>query len=768
MGISAAGWLLYGWRNQGRAAIVGVFFGFVVLGGICLARWHWNLFYQFWLKSLPITAERVYGRVIDARKTEKRWRIDVRVDSIKINQHTQSAQGKIRITLSNTSPPPVPSTAIELIGVRLQHPLPPRNPGMFNYQFYLHTHSIVAVGTADTLKENRKAPGHVLYPVFALREYWVQQIEQHFPAQQAGFLRALLVGDRTQLPPEIRRHFQLTGMMHVLAISGLHVGLVSVLVFNLLKLLGLSIRWRYWGMMGVLISYALLTGAQPPVVRATVMLVLWSIARLISRHTAPLNLLFAAALMLLLFSPNQLFWAGFQLSFTAVLFILVGVQWFSQFQWVRQWQTGSSWQRRLLQYGIYPVVVTLWAQLGTLPFIVTYFHMVSPIAILLNLVVLPAITLLLYLGLLFLIVVSFSEGAAIGVAVMIQWLLQKLFQLVAWASQVPLGHWRVDTGGAVFFAISLGTLIMGGVSSRRWRIIGGYIVAGGLLAMTLVTQLQRPETHVVAMDVGQGDALLISTPHRSVILVDTGPPRDHGYSPIQGLGATFRYMGIHHIHRLLISHPHLDHMGNLREILRMVQVDSVYFPHLPFAYRWQDSLQQWLQNATVPYRAVEAGDVIPVDGSSRLYILAPIPSDPPFDKGVPVTGRRLNNHSMVARLWINGATLLLPGDVERESEYRLMVWKDWLKADILKVPHHGSQTSTVLPWMQLISPQWSLISVGRNNRFGHPSPRVIQRLKRAGSRVLQTTNGAIWLFYSKNRWQLKHWQPVDRFCQAFQ
>ncbi len=767
LGAVGCGLLLMGRQRLGWATVLGLFLGFSVLGGLTLARWHWQVFQQAWLAYLPTTVETVYGRVVAYTPGAKSTRMDVVLDSLQVQGVTITARGKIRVRLPNDHRRWLPETPVILNRVELTHPSSPRNPGSFDYRFYLHTHGFVALARADSVYPAPGTSPGWTQPIAALRQFWLESISAYFPQPQSGFLRALLVGDRMQLDVNIRRSFQLTGMMHVLAISGLHVGLIGAFLFGVLKLLRVPIRWRYSGLVGILLVYTLLTGAQPPVVRATLMISLWALARLISRPSSALNLLFAAALILLLIQPYQLFWVGFQLSFAAVLFILVGMQWMDRQEWVKRWQAGKPWQRKLLRYGIYPMAVTLWAQLGTLPMIVTYFHIVSPIAVLLNLIVLPVITLLLYLGLVFLILVGLWKGGATLLAAGMQMLLKPLFQLVEMASQIPLGHWTVTAGGGVLFIISLGILAMAIVQRSRWRLIMGYGLVVILLGVHLMNRLQPPATEVIAIDVGQGDALMVRTPQRSTILVDTGPPYERGYRPINGIQNVLQTLAIRRVQRLLISHPHFDHMGNVRRLLQQIPVDSVYFPRLPFAYRWQDSLVHWLAVAGVPYRAVQAGDIIPVDASARLYVLAPLPRSPQVSEE-SIGGRTLNNHSLVARLWVAGGSILVPGDVERESEYQLMKWKEWLKADLLKVPHHGSSTSTVLPWLQWVAPQWSVISVGQNNRFNHPAPAVVRRLQQSGSRVLQTAReGAIWLRYQDNRWFQVHWRPVDRFCQAF-
>ncbi len=673
------------------------------------------------------------------------------------------------MTLRNALADSLLEAPVQLVGVQLTKPPPQRNPGEFNYAFYLTSHGIVATGYATDVNPLPQRHPTLWQIIARFRSHLLRSFDDHFSQPYAGFLKALVLGYRFELDNTIKQKFQLAGLMHVLAISGLHVGLLTLFLFTVFRLVQIPSRWHYGILMLFLIGYSMVTGAQPPVIRATVMITLWSIGKLLSRQVNPLNVLFAAVLGILMVQPNQLFWVGFQLSFLAVLFILIGMQGLSRWQWLQQFQQRSMWHYRLVKYGIIPVWVTAWAQLGTLPIVIQVFHIFSPISFLLNLIVIPGITLILYLSILYLIVTPITPGIGRGIAWATQGILQGVWHVVDRAVALPFSSFEISSSMTVPLALlAIGALVCVGVPSRRMRIISGYSLLLLFLGWQFWHQIRQPQADFIAIDVGQGDALVFRTASGKVVLIDTGPGAKKGDRPFRAIQSVFNHLGIHHIHRLLISHPHWDHMGNLLSILQQYPVDSLYYPGIAFQYRWQDSVRIWAQRANVPTRALNAGQIVPVDESSRLFVLSPFLPPGKAPKGIQVTGRVLNNHSLVVLLKMGKTAILLPGDAEQEAERNVLVWGQWLKATILKAPHHGSRTSSIAKWLKRVHPDVAILSVGEGNRFGHPHPDVLKRYHQLGIRILRTDkNGAIWLQYRKHQWETVPWRKGNRFYIGF-
>ena len=664
-----------------------------------------------------------------------------------------------------------PGSQLRLEGVQLDSIPRPRNPGQFHYRQYLYLRGIIC-------QTHFEAPSRMLIePPQSLKAYLragfsllrarlVQQFENHFPQSQAEFMKALILGKREGLDPEIRRDFQLAGLMHVLAISGLHVGFVVLIFHTLLSFLPIYFKHRNNLLMGLLFSYMLLTGGMPPVVRATLMAGLYLLALNLERARDPINVLFASGFIILLMAPNQLFWMGFQFSFLAVGSILL--LW-ERFQPVYQ-QINYRWGRRRWKQWILdgigvPFIITIAAQLGTLPLAILYFHQVSWITLVLNLIVLPWVGLLVGLGFLFLVtsflIPSFGEWVAGFTERLVEW----LFWVVHQAIQIP--------GVALIFpdlTVSHLFILAVGLALAYLSILNRKIhLTLGIIALTLI-MIQIPRgtkgrfLELVAMDVGQGDALVIRTPSGRVALIDVGPS---GRMPNLEftLQPVFYMLDIRRIHHLFISHPHWDHMGNVFPLIERIPVDTVYLAALPFAHRWQDSLVRFLEKRRVPIRWIHAGDRVRIDGQTRFYVVWPLP---PEQRKILRVGRKLNNHSLVMLLNFRGQRILFPGDAEKEAERFLLLWRQLLQAEVLKVPHHGSSTSSIPEFLNLVKPQLAIVSVGERNWFGHPSPEVLNRLRQQGVQVKRTDReGAIWLRFSEDGWKQVRWQKSVHFVQLW-
>ncbi len=689
--------------------------------------------------------------------------MDIRLQSLKVAEKEIPARGKLRVYVPKQFTDLQEGREATLFNVHLAAPPQPRNPGEFDYAFYLNIHGFVATGQADSIHIIPTQGFSLSQWMMGVRRAILSHIEKVFQQPYAGFMKALLIGKRGELDPTVRRQFQLAGLMHVLAISGLHVGFITVLILLVLQWLGVPLVWRYGILIGILVWYAALTGAKPPVIRAMVMIGLWAIARMISRKSNPLNLLFAAGFIILLVQPNQLFWVGFQLSFLAVLFILIGLQWVNGLRWFQRLHDSGRGGRLVANWIVLPAAVTLWAQLGTLPVLVHNFHLLSPVALVLNLIVVPVISLVLYGGVACVILSVLFPAAAMWIGALISGVLTLLFHLVEWAIRIPFSYIPIHQGTLWAAGISALAVSWTQVQEKRWRWILTYVIGFSLVFAHLFVS-HSSGWNVLAIDVGQGDALLIQTPRQQSILVDTGAPVSNGYRPFRGIEAVLRTLNISRINRLVISHPHWDHMGNVNTLLDAVAVDSVYFPRFPYSYRMMDSLKTWLARKDVPSRAVRAGDIIPVDASTRMYILAPLYYLATRMKYSRLSGRIINNASIVALLQMGKTRVLLPGDVERGGEEAVLPWGNWLQAAVLKVPHHGSKTSSIPQWIAAIKPRWAIISVGEKNRFQHPSPGVIARYRTAGARVMRTdAHGAVWLKTDGNQWEVVDWQPRERF-----
>jgi competence protein ComEC len=544
--------------------------------------------------------------------------------------------------------------------------------------------------------------------------------------------RALVLGERGQVPASWRRGLERQGLAHLLAVSGLHVGLMAVLAWLLGSLLTPR-RWRHlrWPRLGApmvaVASYLLLVGPRPSLLRASTMALLALLAQALRRPPSGGNALALFVLVALAGRPSLVHDLGFCLSVGATGALVWGAP-----RLEAAWSDAAGlpggtggWRGAVRR----SLAATTTAQLGTLPWALPAFHLLVPTAPLSNLMALPWAVVMLAAG------VSWCGVACLHPATAAS-LLPLLDGL---AAPVPaLAAWRPGGWGALPWSTTLPGVPEG--------------VLGIALALALAAVLLRPRRGVpllllaltvgwcgvpeagegpelLLLDVGQGDAVLIKDGDRA-ILVDGGGDFA-GRALVPALAAE----GIWRLDGMVVSHPDRDHCGGLRVLADFFPVRKVYSA----VFSWDEGSEcgQWLTAARRrgQHRPLVPGDHLAV-GRWRLEILHPPPSGVLESRGKDPKG---NDRSLVfVATAPGGRRVLLTGDIEAVAERRLLSDPEALACDVLKVAHHGSQTSSTARFLAAARPRLALLSSGRDNPYHHPSPKVVRRLERAGVHVLRT------------------------------
>lgn len=751
-------------RLQGNLSLALLLILFFLMGIFRLAAWKEKHLSKPFLAHLPIIADTLKGEI---RSVEETYRVRAVLALRELVRDSAAVEisGQILLYFPYRYPREIaPGQLLTLNKARIE-PLPERrNPGQFDYGEFLRWRGITAMcRLSDSLQVGVEAAvtgfsaeNRLFYP---LRQKLLGKLETHFPPPAAGFLKALLLGVREDLGRETVEDFQKAGVMHVLAISGLHVGFVALIFYLLLSFLPLYFKYRNLFVIALLVIYMFLTGAQPPVARATLMAALYFIAINLERRGAVFNYLFAAGLIILLFQPQQLFWVGFQFSFAAVLAIVYfypKLQ--AQADRLLEYLENEKWRRRLNRWLIAPFLVSLAAQLGAIPLTMHYFHKFSLISFLLNLPVIPYIGIIVAGGFLCLLLSFLSPVLTDLFANLLSLKIAILIQLVSGAANLPGAYFNISTFDALDILIYLSLLLLlFHFKNVPLRKIFAAACTVFMIAWGTIHLLKTPYFDLLLLDVGQGDAALIATPRGQVLLIDAGPAGEYGSAADAALIPALQYLNRQRVHKLFISHPHLDHLGGTFRLLEYAKVDSVYLPPpLPLADAWNDSLLKTLERFRVPHRLLNPGERVVVDEETRVYALGPFSGA--LETADPAQ-MNLNNYSLALLVNHRGRTLLFPGDSEREAEAYLQLWRDLLKSDFMKVGHHGSTTSTTEDFLALVSPEYAGISAGAGNKFGHPSPQVLKRLAAYGSKIYRTDREkAIWLRIRKGRWERVAWE----------
>lgn len=617
----------------------------------------------------------------------------------------------------------------------------------FSYKDYLARFGIYSLMRRPRIELLASDEGNPFWAaLLAFKGHAAQTINRILAEPYASLLNGILLGIETGIPKGLYETFNLTGTSHIIVISGSNISLIA----GIFLLLGQKILGKRYApplaMAGIII-YTFLVGADAAVSRAAVMGCVFVLAIWVGRPGLALNSLIFSGFVLTLLNPLILSDVGFQLSFMATLGLILLVPplertFFGLLQRLlktEQVGLGMALLNELL-------IVTLAAQIITGPLIVYHFGRLSLVSLLTNLLILPVQPpVMIGGGLAALAGMAWLPlGQALGWLV---WLpLAWTVQMVEWTARLPfasldLGKFPLWLLGLFYAAIGAGIWSanrprtaeeppprfhlpeIGSASTRLW--LGGAAV-GALLVWLAVLSLPDGRLHVAVLDVGQGDAILITTPEGRQILIDGGPTATN---LTWRLGQEMAFWD-HSLDVVINTHPDADHLAGLPPLLGRYQVGQVLTPDVGST---SDLYHEWeLQLAEAHLTPVigQAGMELSLGQGITATLLNPGPASTGEDAA--------NNHSVVLRLEMGRISFLLPGDIEEPIERNLVFQQAPLTATVLKSAHHGSKTSSSEMFLEAVNPQIAVISVGKDNDFGHPSPEVLERYAEHGITVFRT------------------------------
>lgn len=607
----------------------------------------------------------------------------------------------------------------------------------------------------------------------------------------AVMLAAMVTGDHTFLSHSLRVGFERTGSFHMLVVSGLHLGIVAGCVFWILKRLRVPRGWATLLTLAAALGYAMFTGFATPVQRSLWMVALYLVGRVVYRQRSALNTVGFAALVLLAVSPRSLFESGFQMTLLAVVAIagIAGplleatIQPFAkatrdlgqvaidakltprvaQFRLTLRMLADAlgttvhraigwrmlPWSVRVALRMVELVVVAVVVELAmTLPMAV-YFHRITVMALPVNLLIVPLLVMLVPAALATSLTLMMWPAAAVVPAAVVAVLLHGGVWMVRWFGSVGLADMRVSTPllgqAAIFCGFVAAAMVLARGSRWQRRAAWGALALAAVVAVLPRAVEREPGALLVeAVDVGQGDSLLLITPEGKTLLVDGGGigggPQQRGRSQFdvgeEVVSAALWSRGIRRLDVVALSHAHSDHMGGLPAVLRNFRPREMWVGNNPPVKAYQDLLAEAAE-LQVPVRALRAGDSAQL-GSASVSVLAPMADyQPGAEPG--------NNDSLVLHVKYGSSSVMLEGDAEAPVE-RAMLAEQGLNSTLLKVGHHGSATSTTPDFLGRVAPQWAVISCGLRNRYGHPRPEVLEELEAARVRTLSTDLGGATCF----------------------
>jgi competence protein ComEC len=670
-------------------------------------------------------------------KRVKKTIVELEARSLIAHSDTIPVCGRIRVTLEGD----VGYGERLILYGRLNPPPPSRNPGGFDYERWLTGQDIYGIMFPDSVVVVGKNFGNrFILLVERIRSYIGTTIDRDIGGNPGAFLKGIIIGERGVIPTEVREVFRNTGVVHILAVSGLHVSVIAAMLFLVIRLFRLPNYLNIMMTSTCLVMYAFMIDLRPSVVRATIMSILLMITVLTERDTDTLNTLCVAAFAILIWNPQSLFDASFQLSFGAAAGII--------YLYPKIYPLIRVRNRGIDNAVIKPFTVSLSAQAGTTLLAAYYFYRLPVISLIANLFVIPLTGLCIGTGLLLPIVNLLKidilnkvfASAVYGVTTL-------TLSVVNLFGKVPHGHFWIGSPSPLFLVIYF-ILLVSGVNAVYHKLqmrvfdlsqkVFIYTVLSSivLFSSTHLYKLYNPEVRVTYMDVEMGNSTVIEMGN-DIILINGGSY--HRGTP--AVADLLRRKGVRDVSLIFLTSPFSYDIGGLTYILENFNVGCVALPPVPYHTYGYKRFLYTIKEKEIPYRFVARGDrigtfmvknpkkVLPSHIKDASLVLSfdvaqgfspcqrsynPVPTDP-YEYG----------KSNLAK---QGYKILFLGEVENNITEMVE------KADIMKAPYFGGYRNP--SFLEIVRPEVTVISVGRN-RWGVPSQEMIDEYRRYG-RVIRT------------------------------
>jgi len=722
------------------------------------------------VRTEPVTTLKTPLTLADPRPVEPchETALDVDVSSIVGGEAARRVRGKVKVKIAAPNPGLHYGDRVQLIG-ELQAPAAASNPSQFDYRTYLRRQGIRAVlyvsdaGGAEVLHR----AGGIRRLIAIVRGHLIGLINSGAGSGDS-VLAAILAGAVEELSPETIASFRNSGAMHILAVSGLHVGIIAGTVWWIVQMIRLPPRARGLIIVAAVVFYTLLTGARTPAVRAAVMIVIATVGAIIGRRQITINSLALAAFVILLVSPCELYMVGFQLSFLAIFGILhfyVPIRNLlnrlkSPLEDLQALDEQSVWLRLrsvARRWGVPPVSASLAASIGVVPVIACIFNVVNVSGLVCNAVFVPFASLVVVAGFLTLVVqlpLSLIWGGASVLSIPAAVLAGGLEKLAYATTLLPVSYYYASAPPAWFlvayYALLVAIINREALGVRPARLV---IAGAGVLALLAISSLgfaNARRMDVTVFDVRHGNCVFFQSPSGKTLLYDCGTRNPFYDAGSQVAAPALWNRGIHRIDALVISHSDSDHISGAISLISRFRIGCVFVPPGFTDEPIGEFLVRALDDGDVPHRELAAGQVVTLD-DVRVGILSP-----PGSGGLKI-GTGTNDRSLVVRVDCNGRCFLLTGDIETSTVTWLLNSGQDVAADVLMLPHHGASPPDCLALAGAVHPSIIIASCDKATA----SDDLAAALHAKGGQFLRTNDcGAISLLDDDGELTVRTWRPT--------
>lgn len=592
-----------------------------------------------------------------------------------------------------------------------------RNYKGYNYKQYLKTKKIIETVELEKVKILKSSNGSFIHNI---QKYIRDTINGTLTDEEGNLLLAILLGDKDKLSEDIQESFKTSNLSHMLAVSGAHV---SYIILGLTYVLQNSIIGKKNGKIVCIIfllAFMAITNFTPSVTRACIMAILTLFSSIIYRKSDVYTNISVAALITLIFNPYSLLDLGFQLSYGGTIGIII---------FIKRIQEKKS-NSKVINYIKQMALVSIYANIIIIPIMMYHFNTVSFTFIISNIMASPILGIIVITGFLFIIASITVKPLTRLIAIFIKPILSILIKISQICSKLPFSNILVVTP-YMFNVISYYAIILYCIKSKKnnkCKIIICLLIV--LILINFIIYIFPQKLRIFFIDVGQGDSTLIITPDKKTVLIDGGGSDsfDVGEKVLLPYLLDRRILKIDYV---LISHFDTDHCGGILTIMEKVKVKNIIISEQAEHSENYERFKKLMIHKKIRLIEVKKGDKIKIGRYSEFKIL--------FPTSRLLSENPLNNNSIVAQFNYNNFKMLFTGDIEKLAEQQILkTEKAEIRADILKVAHHGSKTSSIPEFIKAVKPKIALIGVGKNNTFGHPNQQTIKNLENIKCRIYRT------------------------------